>query len=369
MCGVNPLAKWQFPSKDLVHCIGVICNGEIEITPQLSEKIRRCQAIIAVDGGLAFCKQMHLTPQWIVGDFDSVDPNLLEEMQKSSRILALPRAKDCTDLEAAIEKAKAISTYAQIVIWGGLGKRIDHTLGNLFPLVRNPMQIFLESEQQLVFALSESIGEIEIANPEYKTLALFPLTEAASQVLVKRKGEETMQALVEKSRPLLFPLQNHCLLTIGSGELLVVLDKREIAPLGNLPIQNISLSFSLSCPLIEILAYLAHQSNHFTEVKLVSSTESIRNIKKACGTVTLRSRKGQVISLIPLYGPVTGIRTKGLKWELGENATDKLDKGFIGTCNISLGDAFSVAVDQGELLCIVNEGLIDQELLEAEIGK
>lgn len=359
---INP--NWGFPPKNLANCIGVICNGEMEITPQLRDKICKCHAVIGVDGGLAFCKQMNLSPQWIVGDFDSVEPSILEEMQKSAKVVTLPRAKDSTDLEVAIEKAKTISKHAQIVIWGGLGKRIDHTLGNLFPLLRNPGQIFLESEQQVVFAVSESVGEIEITNAAYKTLAIFPLTGAAKEVSIKTGKEATVCSIVEKNSPVIFPFQNQCLLKIGYGELLVILDKREIAPLSELPIGDMTLSFSLSFPLIQILAYLAHQSKH--SVKLSSPTETVLNIKKASGKVTVQSKKGQVISLIPFYGSASGIRTEGLKWELGENATDKLDKEFIGICNVSMGDVFSISVDQGELLCIVNE-IIDEELVEAKV--
>jgi thiamine pyrophosphokinase len=57
---------------------------------------------------------------------------------------------------------------------------------------------------------------------------------------------------------------------------------------------------------------------------------------------------GQTLSLIPLNGPVTGITSHGLKWELKDRT---LDLHFIGISNICLREKVEISVKQGSLLC------------------
>jgi thiamine pyrophosphokinase len=68
--------------------------------------------------------------------------------------------------------------------------------------------------------------------------------------------------------------------------------------------------------------------------------------------VLLSCKKGQTISLIPLNGPVLGITTRGLKWELKKG---KLDKHFIGISNVCLAEEIEISVEQGDLLCCVSK--------------
>jgi len=63
---------------------------------------------------------------------------------------------------------------------------------------------------------------------------------------------------------------------------------------------------------------------------------------------TFSCQSGQTVSLIPIGGPVHGVTTKGLKWEL-HNAT--LDQDFMSISNVCLQDKFYVSITQGDLLC------------------
>ena len=64
-------------------------------------------------------------------------------------------------------------------------------------------------------------------------------------------------------------------------------------------------------------------------------------------TLELSTHTGQTLSLIPLNGPVYGITTDGLKWEMKEGI---LDKSFIGISNEAIGREVVVNVKQGDLL-------------------
>jgi len=65
-------------------------------------------------------------------------------------------------------------------------------------------------------------------------------------------------------------------------------------------------------------------------------------------TMEVPCQQGQTISLIPLGGPVQGVTTKGLKWELN-NATFNRD--FMSISNICLSNSFLVEVQSGDILC------------------
>ena len=81
--------------------------------------------VIAADGGYAVLKELGIKPQFALGDFDSLGyiPDDVEH-------LSFPPEKDDTDMRLAIFAARERG-YDDIVIFGGLGGRLDHTIGNI----------------------------------------------------------------------------------------------------------------------------------------------------------------------------------------------------------------------------------------------
>ena len=56
----------------------LICGGEIEDSFALSFLDRiRPEYIIGIDRGLEFCYKYNIVPQYILGDFDSISPEVL----------------------------------------------------------------------------------------------------------------------------------------------------------------------------------------------------------------------------------------------------------------------------------------------------
>lgn len=82
--------------------------------------------IIACDGGLEHCKRNNITPDLVIGDFDS-----LGYIPADKNTLVLPVEKDDTDTAFAVKYAME-KGYNRIVIFGGAGgKRADHTFANI----------------------------------------------------------------------------------------------------------------------------------------------------------------------------------------------------------------------------------------------
>lgn len=114
----------------------IIGNGRLRVSRGLRERLRRADLVICADGGVKAAHALRIVPHLIVGDLDSAPPKVLR--WAASRDVALqrhPREKDKTDAELALEAAVARGA-TDVSFVGVLGNRIDHTLANLWLLVR-----------------------------------------------------------------------------------------------------------------------------------------------------------------------------------------------------------------------------------------
>ncbi len=90
--------------------------------------------VIAADSGIDHAARLGWTVDLAIGDFDSVTPaGLLAVTEAGARIERHPRAKDATDLELALDAARA-RRPDEIVVVGGHGGRLDHLLAGVLLL-------------------------------------------------------------------------------------------------------------------------------------------------------------------------------------------------------------------------------------------
>lgn len=122
--------------------------------------------IIAADGGYENCLRLGLEPDIFIGDMDS------GRRRGSGRAVILPRVKDMTDSEAAIDLA--VSEGADdVTVLGGLGGRFDHSMGNIGMLAKYLgliRSLRLMDGQNLVYMLPP--GSYRIVPHGYKYLGL-----------------------------------------------------------------------------------------------------------------------------------------------------------------------------------------------------
>lgn len=85
--------------------------------------------VITADKGLLYAKQLKITPDIILGDFDSCNKAVMEEFSTDEKII-VPCEKDDTDTGLAMQKAIEIGAD-EILLIGGTGTRLDHVLGNI----------------------------------------------------------------------------------------------------------------------------------------------------------------------------------------------------------------------------------------------
>ncbi len=186
--------------------------------------------IIALDGGLVFCVENDIIPDYIIGDFDSLPPEKqsLIDQYPQERVMRLPCEKDDTDMLAAIKFAmeKGISDF---VIYGGLGGRLSHTIANiqcLMYLKERGCTGILVGKNTKVFLLKNETVTFDEGHSGY--ISVFSYSEKAEGVTLKGLKYELEDAELTAAFPL--GVSNEFAgktveVSVRSGTLLIVMDK------------------------------------------------------------------------------------------------------------------------------------------------
>lgn len=145
-------------------------------TGSLPRLAQSADLIIAADGGAARALAAGVRPHVVVGDMDSLAPDVLHSLRQAGvEIVTVPSRKDETDLELAL--VEAVRRGADdITIAGALGGRLDHTLGNVYLLAMPQLRgrrVRLVDGRVEAFVIWE---QANIRGQRGDTVSLIPLT-------------------------------------------------------------------------------------------------------------------------------------------------------------------------------------------------
>ncbi|MFH1197038.1 MAG: thiamine diphosphokinase [bacterium] len=135
------LANGQAPSKSVVNYL-------IEIGFDI---------LICADGGANTSYKLGLTPNYIIGDFDSIKPEVKKYFTGKSEIIH-QKSQYSTDVEKclnfAIEKK-----FDKVVLLGATGDRLDHSFCNLGIVLKyfSRIEIFVVHQKSLLSAYSGQV--------------------------------------------------------------------------------------------------------------------------------------------------------------------------------------------------------------------
>lgn len=98
------------------------------------------ELLVAVDGGAAWLESIGRTPDLLVGDLDSVDPQHVRRLEAQSvPIERHPVDKDSSDCDLALAAARSRGAN-EITVLGAIGgERLDHELANVLLLATSPL--------------------------------------------------------------------------------------------------------------------------------------------------------------------------------------------------------------------------------------
>lgn len=116
-----------------MRCV-ILASGDLDMTPEIEEILKRADIIICADGGARHLGSLNLKPHFLIGDMDSISAEDMSRLDNNqTTIIRHPVKKDQTDSELSIDLAFEQGA-SDITFLGAIGSRMDHTLANIFLL-------------------------------------------------------------------------------------------------------------------------------------------------------------------------------------------------------------------------------------------
>lgn len=199
-------------------CI-LVSGGEYHPIPQPEDGA----FVIACDRGYDYCLRSGVTPDLVLGDFDSYAGQIAEGIP----VRRLPTEKDDTDTMSALRFAAA-EGYDEVRIYCALGGRLDHTLANLQAMgwaAEHGLFAAIESPDTRVFALRDA--SLHLPRREGFSLSVFALSDRCRVTI--RGAKYPLEDAEVGSR---FPIgvsnewaSDEALVTVRAGTLVIVESK------------------------------------------------------------------------------------------------------------------------------------------------
>jgi len=163
----------------------IFVNGNLSNIDQAKNIIKKDDRLIAADGAVGHIIKLGLIPSVIIGDMDSISPNLLEQSHLSPTILIkYPTKKDKTDFELAVDYCLE-SKFEEIIIFGVFGDRIDHFIGNILLMAKvqnekRSIKIKIIEDKKEIYILTE---KIEISGQVGDELSIIPISSKLEGII------------------------------------------------------------------------------------------------------------------------------------------------------------------------------------------
>lgn len=156
----------------------IFANGDFMPNLHSSLALRQAELVIAADNGARYCLEHGILPDVLIGDLDSLSPQILQELQVAeTEIIQHPTNKNSTDLELALDYTLQRGV-SQVSILGGLGGRWDMSLSNIF-LLSHPkyyqLAIMIIGHDHVLYIVNPS-NPLQLTGRAGDTISLLPLT-------------------------------------------------------------------------------------------------------------------------------------------------------------------------------------------------
>lgn len=113
----------------------IIGNGPL-LSEDMLKGYMRNRKVVALDGAVVSCLERGLMPDFVLGDFDSIDRDIISELEYKHNLVFIYLAEqDRSDLEKGL---RFISSHEpkSVIICQAIGARSDHTIHNMRLLKR-----------------------------------------------------------------------------------------------------------------------------------------------------------------------------------------------------------------------------------------
>lgn len=166
----------------------IVCGGNVEEKHLIETyEFNKFDYVIASDKGLEMLDMFNIIPNYIIGDFDSVDKKILDKYINNKDIIIkkLNPEKDYTDTHMAIKLAIDLKS-TDITILGAIGTRMDHTISNIHVLKEaldhNIECKIIDTRNEIQLINSKTILKL---NNHYKYISLIPFSTKVEGITLK----------------------------------------------------------------------------------------------------------------------------------------------------------------------------------------
>lgn len=161
----------------------VFINGIIDDYSAFSRWIHAADYFVAADGGAHHALALGCRLDALVGDLDSLEPEIVERLAGAGvELIRYPVTKNQTDLELAIEFALQ-QDVEEVLLLGAVGGRLDQTLANLLILAQRewPVQLTLVERNQVAQLLRPGQTLLLQACPG-DTVSVLPVSDTVTGI-------------------------------------------------------------------------------------------------------------------------------------------------------------------------------------------
>ena len=207
----------------------VIITSYVEKLPDTDALIDERDYIICADGGYDIALGCGIRPDMLLGDFDSTELSPPEDMD----IKEFSPEKDYTDLDLAIKTA-AEAGFDELLILGGIGGRLDHTVANLQLLYRYDSLFdsltMMDGLNRCFIVDSKKDGSVTLPYEKDSYLSVFSLSETSRGVTIKGAKYNIDDHTLTRNFPL--GVSNefadaNAVISVKDGTLLIVISKKD----------------------------------------------------------------------------------------------------------------------------------------------
>lgn len=209
----------------------ILLNGKINDYSIIKQFInnQKYDYIICADGGANHAYKMNITPNYIIGDLDSINKETIDFYKKQNVLFEeFPSKKNETDSELCIFLSKSLNAN-KIDLFGTLGGRIDHTLANINLLyyIREQEIIprIISEKEEIYIATNECV---KIKGKEKDIISIIPIKGDAKGVTLENLEYPLNNYDMNYSTPLGISnimLSEECKIAVKKGSLLIIRNK------------------------------------------------------------------------------------------------------------------------------------------------
>ncbi len=203
--------------------VAIIGNGTFF---NCQTELQSYDKIIAADGGANYCDKLGITPDLIIGDFDSITKETLHKYKDIEQ--AVDNNEHQTDIQKAINlarelaKDKADSVDLFFVI---SDNRIDHTLAAINCVVFDDLVHAIMAPNMILRCIDD---RVVLTNQQNKTASIIPYTENVVVTLYGFKWQgENIKMQQSQSGISNIITQPTASIDVQTGKILLAIQKHE----------------------------------------------------------------------------------------------------------------------------------------------